>query len=198
MTRSSGHAFLRATRLTHLYLGVFTAPALLFFAFTGALQTFSLHETTRGSSYKPPAWAVTLGQIHKKQTPVVPVRKPPVPEAAGGVRRGEGGAGARENAVPNGASGDAATPRGEGNGGRAAGPESTAGQGAAAPGQPSAAPGKKHHPLPMKIFFLIVAISLFLSTLTGIYMSYKYVRNRRMVTALLILGAVIPLILVFV
>lgn len=199
MTRSSGHAFLRATRLTHLYLGVFTAPALLFFAFTGALQTFSLHETTRGSSYKPPAWAVTLGQIHKKQTPVVPVRKPPAPEAAaGGGRRGEGGAGARENAAPNGASGDAARPRGEGNGGRAAGPESTAGQGAAAPGQPSAAPEKKHHPLPMKIFFLIVAISLFLSTLTGIYMSYKYVRNRRMVTALLILGTVIPLILVFV
>jgi hypothetical protein len=50
----------------------------------------------------------------------------------------------------------------------------------------------------MKIFFLIVAISLFLSTLTGIYMSYKYVRNRRMVTALLILGAAIPVILVFV
>ena len=63
-------------RLVHLYLGIFTAPALIFFAFTGALQTFSLHETTRGSAYKPPAWAVTLGQIHKKQTPVVPVRRP--------------------------------------------------------------------------------------------------------------------------
>src|ERR1700754_4472618 len=80
MTRSSSHAFLRAVRLIHLYLGVFTAPALLFFAFTGAMQTFSLHETTRGSNYKPPAWAVTLGQIHKKQTPVVPVRKLPPPE----------------------------------------------------------------------------------------------------------------------
>src|SRR5580704_16397624 len=72
---SSSHIFLRYTRLTHLYLGVFIAPALLFFAFTGALQTFSLHETTRGSSYKPPAWAVLLAQIHKKQTPIVPVRK---------------------------------------------------------------------------------------------------------------------------
>ncbi len=51
---SSSHTFLRYTRLVHLYIGVFIAPALLFFALTGALQTFSLHETTRGSSYKPP------------------------------------------------------------------------------------------------------------------------------------------------
>src|ERR1700757_4548318 len=73
---SSSHKLLKYLRLLHLYTGVFIAPALLFFAFTGALQTFSLHETTRGSSYKPPAWAVTLGQIHKKQTTVVPVRRP--------------------------------------------------------------------------------------------------------------------------
>ena len=52
---STSHVVLRYVRLTHLYLGVFIAPAILFFAFTGALQTFSLHETTRGSNYKPPA-----------------------------------------------------------------------------------------------------------------------------------------------
>ena len=50
----------------------------------------------------------------------------------------------------------------------------------------------------MKIFFLTVAIALFLSTLTGIYMSYKYMRNRRVVTTLLVLGIVIPVALVFV
>jgi hypothetical protein len=67
---------LKLTRLTHLYLGVFIAPAVLFFAFTGVLQTFSLHETTKGSSYEPPNWIVVLAQIHKKQTPLVPARKP--------------------------------------------------------------------------------------------------------------------------
>src|ERR1700744_4591231 len=72
---------LRLFRTVHLYFGIFIAPALLFFAFTGALQTFSLHETTRGSNYKPPAWAVTLGQIHKKQTSIVPVRKAPAADA---------------------------------------------------------------------------------------------------------------------
>lgn len=174
MTRSSGPAFLRAARLIHLYLGVFTAPALLFFAFTGALQTFSLHETTRGSSYKPPAWAVTLGQIHKKQTPVVPVRKPQPGPSAPESRAGSAG--------------NDGSPQREGR------PRAEAGSAA----QPSAPEGRKHHPLPLKIFFLIVAISLFLSTLTGIYMSYKYMRNRTTVTVLLILGAVIPVVLVFV
>ena len=77
---STTHTVLRYLRLIHLYVGVFISPALLFFAFTGALQTFSLHETTRGSNYKPPAWAVTLGQIHKKQTPIVPPRRVPPPE----------------------------------------------------------------------------------------------------------------------
>src|ERR1700744_1811463 len=73
---STSHAALKFLRKLHLYIGVFISPALLFFAFTGALQTFSLHETTQGSSYKPPTWAVKLGQLHKKQTLEVPVRKP--------------------------------------------------------------------------------------------------------------------------
>jgi len=74
------HAVLKAVRTTHLYFGVFIAPALLFFAFTGFLQTFSLHETTKGSSYKPPAIFVKLGNIHKKATlpgPPKPQQAPP-------------------------------------------------------------------------------------------------------------------------
>jgi hypothetical protein len=166
MTRSSSHAFLRVMRLVHPYLGVFTAPVLLFFAFTGALQTFSLHETTRGSDYKPPQWAVVLGQIHKKQTPVVPVRRQPSPAAAQGA---------------------------------SAGPAAQGREGAAGSEQGSGAMlARVHHPLPMKLFFLVVSIALFLSTLTGIYMSYKYMRDRRVVTALLVLGVVIPVALVFV
>jgi hypothetical protein len=192
MSRSSAHAFLRICRLLHLYLGVFTAPALIFFAFTGALQTFSLHETTRGSSYKPPAWAVTLGQIHKKQTPVVPVRKRPVETAGVPDARAE-------RRAPY--SVDSRTdPRTEPQ------TDSRSSELHSPPAAPAPSPvptqeapsGRRHHPLPLKIFFLIVAIGLFLSTVTGIYMSYKYMRNRTLVTALLILGTVIPVVLVFV
>jgi hypothetical protein len=199
MSRSSAHAFLRICRLIHLYLGIFTAPALIFFAFTGALQTFSLHETTRGSSYKPPAWAVTLGQIHKKQTPIVPVRKRPVETAAAPDARAEGRAPhSAERTEPR------SDPRTEPKTDSRADSRSNELRGGPAAPSPAGLPaqqppaGRKHHPLPLKIFFLIVAIGLFLSTVTGIYMSYKYMRNRVLVTALLILGTVIPVALVFV
>jgi hypothetical protein len=163
---SSSHVVLRYVRLTHLYLGVFIAPAILFFAFTGALQTFSLHETTRGSSYKPPAWAVMLAQIHKKQTPIVPARKPPAPEKAA------------DKAVPD-------------------KPPSInpALQPAPAPKSADAPSPQRHNALPLKIFFLLVAVGLFASTFSGLYMSYKYMRNRRLVTAILLAGIVVPIVL---
>lgn len=72
---------LKAIRLTHNYLGVFFAPTILFFAITGGLQMFSLHETTRGSSYVPPAILVHLSQLHKKGTLYVAPRKPTPPAA---------------------------------------------------------------------------------------------------------------------
>lgn len=163
---SSSHAVLRLFRTLHLYIGIFISPALLFFAFTGALQTFSFHETTQGSSYKPPKWIATLAQLHKKQTMEVPVRKPRPPFA-------EGPAGGGRGDHP----GDAAKAPG--------------GTQSAAP-QPSAKP-KSH--LPMKIFFLMVSIGLFVSTLTGLYMSYKYKRNKLVVTGVLAAGVVVPLVL---
>ena len=146
------HSFLKATRLIHLYLGVFTAPALLFFAFTGFVQTFSLHETTRGSSYKPPAILAELGQMHKKQTFVLPVRKPQ--------------------------------------------PSTTEKPAAAQAAKPADSPAPKpKNLLPMKIFFGFVAVGLFVSTLTGLYMSYRYTRNVRLVTTALVAGIIVPVLL---
>ena len=163
---SCSHTLLKSIRLIHLYIGVFIAPALLFFAFTGALQTFSLHETTRGSSYKPPAWAVTLAQIHKKQTAVVPARKTPAPEKSS------------DKAAPDRLQTlDPATP-----------------QPAPTPKSASTVP-QPHNTLPLKIFFLLVAIGLFTSTLSGLYMSYKYIRNRRLATAILMVGIVVPILM---
>jgi hypothetical protein len=158
---SSSHVLLKFFRQVHLYLGVFITPSLIFFAFTGALQTFSLHETTRGSSYKPPAWAVTLAQIHKKQTPVVPARHAPPSDRPAG-----------EKTLPG------------------------AGQSTAQTNAPAPTPtAKTHNSLPLKIFFLVVSIGLFISTLTGLYMSYRFVRNRLLITSLLVAGVVIPIAL---
>ena len=49
--------------------------------------------------------------------------------------------------------------------------------------------------LPMKIFFLLVSVGLFLSTVTGIYMAYRYSHGKLLISGLLAAGIVIPLLL---
>lgn len=67
---------IKLARQIHLYIGLFSAPALLFFAFSGALQTFSLHKAKKGSDYKPANWIAMLAEVHKNQTAQLPVHKP--------------------------------------------------------------------------------------------------------------------------
>jgi hypothetical protein len=50
----------------------------------------------------------------------------------------------------------------------------------------------------MKIFFAIVALGLVLSTLSGLVMAFKYTRRTMLVTAILIAGVVVPLLLLLV
>jgi hypothetical protein len=160
------NALLKTFRQIHLYIGIFISPAILFFALTGALQTFSLHETTKGSDYKPPSWIVTLAQLHKKQTATVPVRKPAAPDAKPKAEK------AAETPVMSAAPAVPSAPK--------------------APAPP-ATPQKSH--LPMKIFFLLVTLGLFSSTVTGIYMAYRFGRNKWVVTGLLVAGVVVPMVL---
>jgi hypothetical protein len=171
---------LKGVRLAHLYLGVFVAPAVLFFAFTGAIQTFSLHETTRGSSYQPPRIFVVLGQIHKKQTPVIAVQRPQLPNNLLGPPPDSDAAHFDHHTPPEAQGATATSSR-----------ESTA-KPTTAPAQPVS----QHNPLPLKIFFLLAATSLTLSTFTGVYMAYTYSRNKFAISTLIILGAVIPVLLV--
>lgn len=68
----------KARRL-HLYLGLLFAPSIIFFAFTGALQTFGLHESRKDQSYVPPAWIVQLARVHKDQRLEGPPKRPQAP-----------------------------------------------------------------------------------------------------------------------
>jgi hypothetical protein len=58
---------MRTVRQWHNYLSIFFAPAILFFAFSGALQVLGLHEARGSATYHPPGWIVTLASIHKDQ-----------------------------------------------------------------------------------------------------------------------------------
>ncbi|GLQ45271.1 hypothetical protein GCM10007862_03220 [Dyella lipolytica] len=163
---SVSHAFLKLVRQIHLYVGVFIAPTLLFFALSGGLQVFSLHETTRGSDYKPPSWLMTLAQLHKKQTMTVPARKPHPVDAD-------------EHRLAPAAS--ASTP--------VVNP--------VAPVQikPDAPKAEAGNPLPLKIFFAFVALGLFVSTLIGVYMAYRYTRQPVLISVVLVAGIVLPVVL---
>jgi hypothetical protein len=54
-----------SVRQLHSYIGVFIAPSVLFFALTGAVQLFSLHEAH--GNYRPPAIVEKLSSVHKDQ-----------------------------------------------------------------------------------------------------------------------------------
>jgi len=165
----TGHRFLKFARQLHLYLGVFAAPMLLFFAVTGALQTFDLHEPARDGDYRPPAWLASLGMLHKKQTLTVPARRPrPQATAASVVADGtHAGANAAEMSK-------ARTP--------------------SAPDETDSRAQAKN-PLPMKIFFGLVSLGLLLSTLSGVYMAYRFTRRPVWISALLALGVAVPVLL---
>lgn len=151
------HRWLKSFRTLHLYFGVFTAPALLFLAFTGALQSVNLHEASRGSDYRPPAWIASLAHMHKKQSfEVSAKRAPPKATISSANAPSNAGAATRTNDKP--------------------------------------AP-KPRNPWPMKLFFVLVSLSLLLSTLTGVYMGWRYTRHRRRYGATLVAGVVVPALL---
>lgn len=66
---------MKRIRILHRWMGIFFAPAILFFTMSGALQTVSLHDTNRKTGYVPPTWLVEMAQLHKKQTLSLPKAK---------------------------------------------------------------------------------------------------------------------------
>ena len=75
---------MKNARLIHFYLGVFFAPLIIFFAFTGVLQVFKLHETYREIPDSQGNWVAWFGQFHKEQAWVPPRVAPakPAPKKA--------------------------------------------------------------------------------------------------------------------
>jgi hypothetical protein len=171
---STSTSTLKFARQFHRYLGIFIAPALLFFAFTGCVQTLSLHESSRGSTYKPTTFLATLAQIHKNQTWVL--RKP---QALGDRQKADGGDKPRSDKPARSADTSLSVKTPD----------------APAPAPTALPTGKWKMHWPLKIFFLIVSFGLFLSTLTGIYMALKYGGSKLLVWLLLLAGTILPLVL---
>jgi hypothetical protein len=131
---------LTSVRLWHSYIGLFIAPSVLFFALTGAVQLFSLHEAH--GKYEPPALIEKLSSVHKDQ-----VFAP---------------------------------------GDHHAHPET----GAAAPEEDNDQSSMSTTVL--KVFFLLVAVCLTLSTALGLWMGLTQIRRKRLGWLLVIAGTLIP------
>jgi uncharacterized iron-regulated membrane protein len=72
-----------SVRLLHFYLGVFFAPLIVFYAFTGTLQVFKLHESYRQVAGSQGNWVAWFGQFHKEQAWLAPRVAPARPAAQG-------------------------------------------------------------------------------------------------------------------
>lgn len=57
---------LKKSRKLHLWIGLLFAPTLIFFALSGALQVFGVHEAKAGQP--APTWVAKLAEIHKDQS----------------------------------------------------------------------------------------------------------------------------------
>jgi hypothetical protein len=134
---------LQKLRRWHHYIGVFLAPAILFFASTGFIQVLGWQDQRDPA---PPAWVSWVAGIHKKQAaPKLKAPKPALPAAGSGI-----------------------APRGE----------------------HDAEPF-----VPLKIFALLTALGLFVTTLIGLAVALGTRTTRRTATIMLAAGVVIPAIL---
>ncbi len=173
---------LKYVRLSHLYIGVFIAPAVVFFAITGAFQTFNLHKTGERKGYTPPRILAVLARIHKDATPILASEDAAALDAAKKKKAAaKAAAKAKKSAEPKGAAADPP-------------PQAAAATPAPAPNNAASTPGSRHVTLPLKLFFLLVAINLIISTGTGIYMAYKYKSNKLIVGLCLVSGVVLPIV----
>ncbi|WP_174292598.1 hypothetical protein [Sphingomonas bacterium] len=95
-------ANLRRLRQLHLYFAVFFAPAIVFFSFSGVLQTYGFHEA-RGGRGEPPAWIKIIASLHQHQRlhrPERPRPAGPALTAAGDHDHPRGGGGGDDHARP--------------------------------------------------------------------------------------------------
>ena len=63
-------------RTVHYYAGVFFAPTIIFFALSGVLQLFKLHESYRATPGAQGDWIAWMSQVHKESALIPPKAAP--------------------------------------------------------------------------------------------------------------------------
>jgi hypothetical protein len=216
---------MKTIRTLHYYLGVFFAPSIIFFAFSGALQTFSLHEGDH-----PQKWIETMGEVHKNQRPPAwmkpaaqqqnPAANPPrPPEAAAGEGRPtqaqpatQQQSGAQSAAPATGATINAGTASAsvssQTSPNQASAPQ--AGSSATSPPQSTssqtpakaAAPVRRGPPrqpksVPFKIFAALMSTGLIFSSILGILIAFRMKPDPKPIWGMLAAGVIVPMLMLY-
>ncbi len=147
-------------RRWHGYVGALIAPSILFFAFSGGLQLFTLHESHDG--YVAPAWIKTLASVHKDQVLKKEGRHGPKPAA------------------------------------KRPAPPADADDHDEGPNTPAAPTAAQIRSWVLKWEFVLVALGLIGSTVMGLWIAFQDPRRRRSTLILLAIGALLPLVTLFV
>lgn len=186
---------MKLVRRLHLWLSVFFAPTIVFFALSGLVLLLGLNEG-EGDSQPSAVWA-KLGQVHKLQSLDTPTRRPPRPSAtptgAADARpgattstAGETGAGGEPGAAR--PTSDAA-PAGEAAGRPGA---AAASDGAPSSGRAGLARPRLHRSAPLEWFFVLMALALIASSGFGVAIALQFRKQRVAILATLAAGTVLP------
>ena len=169
-----GRTSVSGIRKIHLYLGNLFAPAIVFFAFTGILQTLGLHEAEDAASSQPPAWIASLASLHKDQhLPQPKARNAPTAlDAMRGEQAHDAGHDAGHDKHSHG--NDAGT----------------------APGVTAdEAPARLRQTL-LKAFVVLMAGGLIVSVILGVFIACSNARTRPSALVMLVIGMLLPLVVI--
>lgn len=175
---------MQKVRALHFYLGVFFAPSIIFFAFSGALQSFGLHE---GEGHAK--WIEEMGEVHKNQRP--PDWMKAAPKAATPQQSAP-----QQQSTAQPTAGAAAAPANAPS--QATAPAASA-QPTPAPTQtaPVRRPPRKPKSVPFKVFSAVMATGLILSSILGILIAFRMKPDPKPIWLMLVLGTIVPAVLLY-
>jgi hypothetical protein len=152
-------------RQVHVYISVFVAPSLLFFAFTGALQTFRVPDQKSA-----PTVIQKLARLHKDDVFAIKPPRPERPKAAGHDGADQANADRHDDGDHDGAATDPGKP---------------------AQPRPPANPVTEL----MKWFFTVVSIGIIFTTVLGLWMALAFNRRKLIVWMVLAAGIAAPVLI---
>lgn len=155
----------------HLWLGTLFAPLIIFFALSGALQTLGLHEREKAGGHTP-AWIAQIASIHKNQQLLGEQSERGQPPRSGKPVASNADAAPKQSVAPAPESGERA-------------------------GQEEGEAGHGPSPWPLKWFSVLMSLGLIVTTGLGIWMAFKYSKNKALVWGLLAAGILLPIVLLF-